>query len=160
MNNICFYRSPEGAVLKIADDGNYIKEVSFAHNACGCCLNAAESRLGHIAKQQLAEYFAGKRKSFDLPLAPEGTEFHKRVWQALCEIPYGQLRSYKEVAEAAGCPRGFRAVGNANNKNPIVIIIPCHRVIAADMTIGGYGDGIETKKRLLALEGSLDMINE
>ena len=78
MNNICFYKSPVGAVLKIADDGVNIKEITFAHNACGCCLNAIESRLGHIAKKQLAEYFAGERKSFELPIAPDGTEFGRR----------------------------------------------------------------------------------
>ena len=101
MNNICFYKSPVGAVLKIADDGVNIKEITFAHNACGCCLNAIESRLGHIAKKQLAEYFAGERKSFELPIAPDGTEFQKKVWKALCDIPYGQLRSSQ-----GGCRSG------------------------------------------------------
>lgn len=113
-----------------------------------------------MAKKQLAEYFAGERKSFELPLAPDGTEFQKKVWKALCDIPYGQLRSYKEVAEAAGCPKGFRAVGGANNKNHIVIVIPCHRVIATDGSIGGYGDGIEMKRKLLGLEGSLNTVRE
>lgn len=160
MNNVCFYKLPGGTVLKISDDGVNIKEITFAHNACGCCLNAIESRLGHIAKKQLVEYFAGERKSFELPIAPDGTEFQKKVWKALCDIPYGQLRSYKEVAEAAGCPKGFRAVGGANNRNPIVIVIPCHRVIAADGSIGGYGDGIEMKRKLLELEGSLDTVHE
>lgn len=160
MNNVCFYKSPGGTVLKISDDGVNIKEITFAHNACGCCLNAKESRLGHMAKKQLAEYFAGERKSFELHIAPDGTEFQKKIWKALCDIPYGQLRSYKEVAEAAGCPKGFRAVGGANNRNPIVIVIPCHRVIAADGSIGGYGDGIDMKRKLLELEGSLDTVHE
>ena len=118
MNNVCFYKSPLGFVFKIADDGNSIKEISFVMNACGCCLNATESRLGHMAKEQLAEYFDGTRKQFELPLDPEGTEFQKRVWKALYDIPYGNLRSYKDIAQAAGCPKGFRAVGGANNKNP------------------------------------------
>lgn len=160
MNNVCFYKSPGGTVLKISDDGVNIKEITFAHNACGCCLNATESTLGHMAKKQLAEYFAGERKSFELPLAPDGTEFQKKVWKALCDIPYGQLRSYKAVAEAAGCPKGFRAVGGANNRNPIVIVIPCHRVIAADGSIGGYSDGIDIKRILLELEGSFDTVRE
>ncbi len=158
MNNVCFYKSPSGFVLKISDDGNSIKEISFVMNPCGCCLNAAESRLGHLAKEQLDEYFTGTRKQFELPLDPEGTEFQKRVWKALYDIPYGSLRSYKDIALAAGSPKGFRAVGGANNKNPIVIVIPCHRVIAADNTIGGYGDGVEIKRKLLELEGSLQMV--
>ena len=160
MNNVCFYKSPGGTVLKISDDGVNIKEITFAHNACGCCLNAIVMRLWHLAKKQVAVYFAGERKSFELPIAPDGTEFQKKVWKALCDIPYGQLRSYKEVAETAGCPKGFRAVGGANNRNPIVIVIPCHRVIAADGSIGGYGDGIEMKRKLLGLEGSLNTVRE
>ncbi len=160
VNNVCFYKSPGGEVLKISDDGINIKEISFVQNACGCCLNAAESRLGHMAKEQLAEYFAGGRKSFELPIDPDGTQFQKKVWRALCDIPYGQLRSYRDIAQAIDCPKAFRAVGGANNRNPIVIVIPCHRVICADMSIGGYGEGIEIKRKLLTLEKSLDMVHE
>lgn len=160
MNNVCFYKSPAGNVLKISDDGISIKEITFVQNACGCCLNAAASSLGNIAQKQLAEYFAGERKSFELPLDPDGTQFQKKVWKALCDIPYGQLRSYKDIAQAIGCSKAFRAVGGANNKNPIVIVIPCHRVICADMSIGGYGEGIEIKRNLLTLEKSIDMVLE
>lgn len=154
MNNICFFKAPTGDVLRIEDDGRAVKEVSFAINACGCCLNAVESPIGREVKKQLSEYFAGERKVFDLPLDPDGTDFQKKVWKALSEIPYGEVRSYREVAEAAGCPKGYRAVGNANNRNHICIIIPCHRCIAADGTIGGFECGTDIKMRLLDLEGA------
>ena len=106
------------------------------------------------ARQQLEEYLAGKRRDFDLPLAPRGTEFQQRVWKALREIPYGQTRSYRQTAEAAGCPRGYRAVGLANNRNPIAVVIPCHRVIGADGRLVGYGSGLPVKEALLRLERS------
>jgi methylated-DNA-[protein]-cysteine S-methyltransferase len=104
------------------------------------------------AARQLDQYFAGKRKAFDLPLAVSGTQFQEQVWLALAEIPYGETISYAELARWVGRPQAFRAVGQANGANPIPIILPCHRVIAADGTIGGYGGGLATKRRLLALE--------
>lgn len=104
------------------------------------------------AAAQLTEYFAGKRKVFDLPLAPQGTPFQQKVWAVLQEIPWGQTRSYKELAEMVCCPNGFRAVGAANSRNPIPILIPCHRVIAADGSLGGYAGGLEMKQALLAIE--------
>lgn len=109
--------------------------------------------LLRAGERQLTEYFAGQRRTFDLPLAPQGTAFQKRVWRALRAIPCGQTRSYKELALAVDCPRGFQAVGQANHHNPIPILIPCHRVIAADGGIGGYGGGPGLKRALLALEG-------
>jgi methylated-DNA-[protein]-cysteine S-methyltransferase len=108
------------------------------------------------AAHQLSEYFAGKRRAFDLPLAPEGTAFQRRVWAGLCEIPFGETRSYGALAAAIGNPRAARAVGMANNRNPISIIIPCHRVIGADGTLVGYGGGLTIKETLLRLEGILD----
>lgn len=105
------------------------------------------------ARRQLAEYFAGKRRTFTVPLAPEGTEFQRRVWDALLEIPYGETRSYGDIARRVASPRGFRAVGLANGRNPIAIIVPCHRVIASDGTLGGYGGGLERKRLLLRIEG-------
>ena len=101
---------------------------------------------------QLDEYFRGARKNFDLPLNPAGTEFQRKVWDALLAIPYGETRTYREIAEAAGCPKGFRAVGMANNKNPIAIIIPCHRVIGSNGKLVGYASGLGRKEALLALE--------
>ena len=112
-----------------------------------------ETPLLSRAREQLLEYLAGERKKFDLPLAPQGTPFQQKVWAALRAIPYGQVCSYKDLARSAGCPRGFQAVGQANRRNPIPILIPCHRVIAADGSAGGYGGGSELKRALLAIEG-------
>ncbi len=102
--------------------------------------------------QELDEYFQGKRKTFDIPLRTHGTPFQEKVWAALRAIPYGEVRSYKEVAEAIGHPKAYRAVGMANNANPIFIIVPCHRVIGADGSLTGYGGGLPMKKALLSLE--------
>lgn len=103
-------------------------------------------------KKQLLEYLHGQRREFDLPLKPQGTPFQRKVWTALQEIPYGQVRSYRDIALASDCPKGFRAVGMANNRNPIPIIIPCHRVIGANGSLVGYAGGLELKQALLALE--------
>lgn len=111
-----------------------------------------ETTLIKKAHNQIEEYFNGTRKSFDLPLAPKGTEFQKKVWKALLNIPYGYTCSYKDIAISIGNEKACRAVGNANNKNPILIIIPCHRVIGANGDLVGYGSGLELKKRLLDLE--------
>lgn len=102
---------------------------------------------------QLEEYFSGNRTMFDLPLKPEGTEFQKKVWNALLMIPYGDTRSYKDIAVQIHNPKGCRAVGMANNRNPIPIIIPCHRVVGANGTLVGYGGGLDIKVKLLELEG-------
>ena len=108
------------------------------------------------AAQQLLEYFAGQRQAFTLPLNPGGTPFQQRVWQALQEIPYGHVISYKQLAHRIGQPTALRAVGGANHRNPLPIVIPCHRVIAADGSLGGFGGGLEIKRALLELEsGSL-----
>lgn len=101
---------------------------------------------------QLEEYFAGDRNHFDLPLEPEGTEFQRSVWTALTEIPYGETRSYGEIAAEVGRPKAARAVGMANNRNPIAVIVPCHRVIGAGGALVGYAGGIERKTWLLAHE--------
>ena len=104
------------------------------------------------AKAQLAAYFKGALKQFDLPLAPEGTAFQLEVWRALRGIPYGELVSYKTIAEVIGRPKAVRAVGGANGRNPIPIIVPCHRVIGSDGSLTGFGGGLETKRRLIDLE--------
>ncbi|MDD3317488.1 MAG: methylated-DNA--[protein]-cysteine S-methyltransferase [Methanosarcina sp.] len=106
------------------------------------------------AARQLEAYFSGKLEFFDLKLAPEGTDFQKLVWKALCEIPYGETRSYKEIAVSVGKPRAYRAVGLANNWNPVAIIIPCHRVIGSDGKLTGYASGLDIKEFLLRLESS------
>lgn len=105
------------------------------------------------AERQLREYFDGRRQQFDLPLDPQGTEFQRQVWAELQNIPFGVTCSYLDVARKVGGPNHTRAVGGANGRNPISIIIPCHRVIAADGSLGGYGGGLPLKERLLAHEG-------
>lgn len=110
------------------------------------------SPLGERTKAQLEEYFAGRRQNFDLPCAPMGTNFRTTVWKILTKIPFGETRSYRWVAEQTGNPRACRAVGGAIHRNPILIVIPCHRVIGADGSPTGFAAGIELKKRLLKLE--------
>ena len=104
------------------------------------------------ATRQLDAYFLGKLESFDLKLAPEGTEFQKSVWKALCKIPYGETRTYKDIAASVGKPKAYRAVGLANNRNPIAIIVPCHRVIGSNDKLTGYASGLDLKAFLLKLE--------
>lgn len=113
---------------------------------------AEEVRLLAKAVHQLEEYLGGKRKSFDLPLDAAGTEFQQRVWKELEKIPYGETRSYADVARTLKNGKASRAVGAANGKNPLSIIVPCHRVIAADGSLGGYAGGLEIKSKLLELE--------
>ncbi len=103
-------------------------------------------------RRQVLEYLAGERRVFDLPIAPQGTSFQKRVWAAVRAIPYAQTRTYRDVACMAGCPNGFRAVGGACNRNPIPIIIPCHRVMGAGGALTGYAGGVGLKQALLELE--------
>lgn len=105
------------------------------------------------AKRQLEEYFSGLRASFSLPLNPQGTAFQKKVWQQLEAIPYGQTRTYGQIAAAVGQPTASRAVGGANHNNPIAIVIPCHRVIGANGKLTGYAGGLDIKEKLLRLEG-------
>lgn len=105
------------------------------------------------AEAQLQAYFAGVRTTFDLPLAPKGTPFQRAVWDALRAIPCGETRTYAQIAAAVGNPKACRAVGMANNRNPIAILIPCHRVIGANGSLTGYAGGLAVKKALLALEG-------
>jgi O-6-methylguanine DNA methyltransferase len=105
--------------------------------------------------RELEEYFSGKRRDFTFPLDLRGTEFQISCWRALQAIPYGETRSYADIARAVGKPAAFRAVGMANNRNPIAIVVPCHRVIASDGTLCGYGGGLDVKRKLLELEGAL-----
>jgi methylated-DNA-[protein]-cysteine S-methyltransferase len=112
-----------------------------------------ENAITKLAAKQLAEYFAGKRREFDLPLDLPGTDFQCRVWAELLNIPFGTAISYAELAERIGQPKAARAVGGANGRNPACIVVPCHRVIATDGTLGGFGYGLDTKAWLLRLEG-------
>lgn len=115
-------------------------------------VGGARNELTKNVYIQLSEYFDGKRTSFDFPYELRGTEFQKKVWTELCKIPYGRTKSYKEIAEAIGSPAACRAVGMANNKNPLAIAVPCHRVIGSDGSLTGYASGITLKKALLELE--------
>lgn len=102
--------------------------------------------------RQLDEYFSGHRQSFSLPLDLRGTDFQLKCWRALLDIPYGETRSYRDIAQAIAHPHAFRAVGMSNNRNPIAIVVPCHRVIASDGSLCGYGGGLDIKRKLLDLE--------
>ncbi len=155
MNYFTDYASPVGT-LRIVENGRGITAIKYLKNFRVLPADAREKETT-LLKQAITElkaYFAGQRRHFDLPLDEQGTDFQKRVWAALREIPYGQTRSYKQIAEAAGSPHGYRATGMANNRNPISIVTPCHRVIGADGTLTGYDGGLDIKKKLLELEAS------
>lgn len=154
MSEYYTFQSPIGW-LQLCADRNYITGLSVQQE----CLESAalqkfvqRSDLLYEAYTQLQEYFGGKRMQFELPIDNTGTSFQKRVWQELRQIPYGETRSYEEIAVAIGNPRACRAVGQANNKNPILIINPCHRVIHKNGDITGFACGTEMKKFLLDLE--------
>ncbi|MDW5299181.1 MAG: methylated-DNA--[protein]-cysteine S-methyltransferase [Sedimentibacter sp.] len=151
MKNVFVYNTIIGQVAVI-DNGIEITNMDFADNFNIANMNVCETKLINNAANQLNEYLNGTRTAFDLPLNPEGTEFQKKVWTALCKIPYAETRSYKQIAEAVGNPKAFRAVGMANNKNPIIIFIPCHRVIGSNGSLVGYAGGLDMKEKLLALE--------
>ena len=154
MKNVFFYDYPIGGI-GIAQCSDAISRVSFCGGKKGFDgYTVVETPLIKKAASQLAEYFAGRRRKFDLPLSPEGTEFQRSVWQALQSIPFGETRSYGNIAAQIGNPKACRAVGMANNRNPIVIIIPCHRVIGQDGSLTGYGGGIDIKQYLLDMEKS------
>ena len=154
MRNTLVMSSPAGKLTLVAsskglvaiDVRNDAKQVVTAKNA------SAQAILIKT-KQQLEQYFAGKRASFDVALDLVGTEFQVRAWRALCRIPFGKTISYGQQASNIKKPKAFRAVGSANGKNPIPIIVPCHRVVASDGSLGGYSLGLKMKKQLLALEG-------
>lgn len=117
-----------------------------------CALDGAPSAVLEEAQRQLGEYFCGERQRFDLPIRLKGTAFQQSVWRALLEIPYGETTTYGEIARRIGREKACRAVGMANHRNPISIIVPCHRVIGADGSLTGYGGGLTIKEGLLALE--------
>lgn len=144
------YQTPVGDLV-IAEDGRAVTAVLFGMDALSQ-YEVEETPLIRRAKEQLDAYFAGKRKAFDLPLAPRGTAFQQAVWGALREIPYGETRTYGQIAARIGMPGAGRAVGQANHRNPISIMIPCHRVIGTGGRLTGYGGGLEVKEKLLALE--------
>lgn len=157
MKNRYDYETPLGRIC-IEENGQGLTGLYF----CGEALKETaeetpkettkETPLLKEAYRQLMEYFDGKRRNFDLPLAAEGTPFQKKVWEALRTIPYGETKSYGEIAAQVGNPKASRAVGGANHKNPIMIIVPCHRVIGANGALVGFGGGLSVKEYLLKLE--------
>jgi methylated-DNA-[protein]-cysteine S-methyltransferase len=153
--NYVYLETPIGTLL-IAGDSEAVRRIDFPKNGKARKPEEGwtESARGPVAQavKQLREYFAGKRVDFELPLAPEGTEFQRTVWRNLQEIPYGETISYGELAKRVGNPKASRAVGAANGQNPIPIVIPCHRVIGANGKLTGFGGGLPTKEALLQLE--------
>lgn len=153
--------SPVGELLLTVDSEGRLTRLQFpahlrtpAPRADWVCDEQALAE----ARRQLAAYFAGELRDFELELAPRGTPFQLRVWRALCAIPYGQTASYGEIARAVGAPGAARAVGGANNRNPIAIVVPCHRVIGAGGSLTGYGGGLDRKRLLLELEAGRPML--
>ena len=136
----------------IVEENNKITHLCFQKQSFMTPDMMQKTPLLNDAFEQLQEYLAGKRKIFNLPLCPIGTAFQKRVWQELLNIPYGETASYKEIAEKIGCTKAYRAVGLANNKNPIPIFIPCHRVIGSNGKLVGYAGGLNIKSQLLNIE--------
>lgn len=149
--NIFFYETLIGTI-GIAEDNGKITHVNISQTKWPNDAVEKETPILKEAAKQLNEYFAGTRKVFTLPLAPKGTPFQLKVWAALQTIPYGETATYKEIAIKAGSPFGCRAVGMANNKNPIGIVVPCHRVIGTNGKLVGYAGGLEVKAKLLNLE--------
>ena len=150
---VTIYDSP-GGPLTLTSDGAALTGIYFHKQRHG---EAPEGPLGadkiiDATRKQLDSYFAGKRRTFDVPLAPRGTAFQTRVWSALTKIPYGETKSYGAIANVIGSPKAVRAVGAANGRNPIPIIIPCHRVIGANGSLTGFGGGMAWKELLLDLE--------
>lgn len=149
----CFFETPLG-LMRIEENTYGITSLRFADNKTEHALTAENSTYLVDAKLQLSEYFAQKRKSFDIPLSMMGSAFQKSVWNALRGIPYGETRSYQQIAEAVGNRAASRAVGMANNRNPILIMIPCHRVVGKDGKLVGYAGGIDRKQYLLKMEAT------
>jgi len=154
MKNVTYIVTELGRV-GIAEDGIGITDVFFEEDEQPKNLYECLTPLLQEAARQLTEYFAGTRKEFALPLSIQGTEFQLADWKALQTIPYGETRSYGQIATQIGNPKASRAVGMANHKNPISIIIPCHRVIGHNGKLVGYGGGLDKKEKLLRLEGNL-----
>jgi methylated-DNA-[protein]-cysteine S-methyltransferase len=147
-----YYDSPAGRI-RISENGQCITAIRFVDARTALPeTDETETPLLREAVRQLSEYFDGKRRLFDLPLDLYGAGFQQRIRQALCAIPYGETRSYGQIAATVGCPKGARAVGMACNRNDISIVVPCHRVIGAGGQLTGYAGGLERKRQLLEIE--------
>lgn len=152
MEEIFYYKSKFGIIKGIIRDNKLIffKNINSKINVQISDIN--KSKLVLKIENQLDEYFNGKRRIFNIPLQLEGSEFQKKVWEALLKIPYGETKSYKEIAKIIGNEKAYRAVGMANNRNPITIIVPCHRVIGSNNKLIGYFGGLKMKESLLKME--------
>ena len=148
-----FYYNKSIGMIGIGEENGLITDVFFENRMMPYDSEIEETALIKETSKQLDEYLEGKRKNFDLPVFAAGTPFQQLVWEALKTIPYGETRSYKDIAVQIGKSKACRAVGMANNRNPIAIIIPCHRVIGSKGELVGYGGGLDIKKQLLRLEG-------
>lgn len=142
------------ALTGVYFDGHHPRPVDRGHQDTRGEPGSRAAQILAACAEQLGEYFSGSRREFDLPLDLAGTDFQRAVWAQLRKIPYGQVITYGELARRVGNPRAFRAVGSANGRNPVSIIVPCHRVVAAAGKLGGYGGGLDRKTTLLRLEGS------
>ena len=147
----CYYYNTPAGKLQIVADSEYITGITFCEKKMKSVVEK-ETPLIRKMYEQLEEYFDGQRKIFDIPVKATGTAFQKSVWEALQKIPYGETRSYKQIAEMIGKPAACRAVGMANNRNPVSIVIPCHRVVGANGDLVGYAGGLDVKIKLLELE--------
>jgi methylated-DNA-[protein]-cysteine S-methyltransferase len=145
------FDSPVGPLLARASNGR-LTRLSFLHREQTIERTGGADDFLRTVQRQIDEYFEGTRRQFDIPIDLQGPDFHRRVWTALCDIPYGETISYGQLAKNIGEPDAARAVGAANGANPIVIIVPCHRVIGADGSLVGFGGGLERKRTLLDLE--------
>lgn len=151
MKYIYFYQTKIGRIGIVENDAA-VTNVYFPNEIIPSGMDEKETELIKKAGEEINEYFSGKRSNFDIPLAPEGTEFQKSVWNVLKKIPYGKTFSYKQVAEAVGNPKASRVVGMANNRNPIPLFIPCHRVIGSNGKLIGFAGGLDLKESLLKME--------
>lgn len=145
------YVSPVADLYLVEEQGQLV-EIAFHHLEKKEEMEEKNTELLQEVKRQLEEYFSGRLQNFDLPLKPKGTDFQKQVWKALLTIPYGETKSYEDIAKQIGKEKAVRAVGGANHVNPISIVIPCHRVIGKNGNLTGYGGGLEVKEKLLELE--------
>jgi methylated-DNA-[protein]-cysteine S-methyltransferase len=151
MKSLLYFETAIGR-LGLVENGGAVTNVFFRSEKAPPDTQEHSTPLLRRVARQIEEYLNGRRTEFDLPLQPEGTEFQRAVWKALQTIPYGETRSYRDIAEQIDSPKACRAVGMANHRNPITIIIPCHRVIGTDGSLTGYGGGLKLKQQLLDLE--------
>ena len=159
MTDYARFASPLGTIVAAARDGELVRldfeDAKYAPRIAGDWRHAPDAALFAQCERQVAEYFAGKRQRFDLPIALQGTDFQKRVWAEIARIPYGRTITYSQLAQRAGAAGSARAAGAATGRNPVAIVVPCHRVVGSDGALTGYAGGLARKTRLLEIEGVL-----